>query len=300
MKRIVSFLLIILFGFISIIQADISEDLEQFGKENGQKYLQPFVTAFGSDLNSGWFHKAKIRPFNIGFTINGMLAVVPSDEKSFMIHNPNPDYYEGDYQKTATVFGGNGAEFESTVPGVENLRLPNGFNIGMVPLLVPQAHLGLPAGFEVAFRLIPKYDIKDYGELFFWGVGAKYQVSKLIPMLTTLLPISVQASYQQLEVSDIIKVKSTFFNVHASRGLVAFPITLYGGIGYEDTKLEAKYTYTEPWPDGEIKSIDFNISGENSLRFTAGVSLKILLLDVMLDYSVGKYQTVRLGVGFSI
>ena len=65
------------------------------------------------------------------------------------------------------------------------------------------------------------------------------------------------------------------------------------------TNLKAKYTYTEPW-SGDEKAIDFDIDGDNKFRFTAGARLKILLLDVMVDYSVGKYQTVRAGVGFSI
>jgi len=300
MKKIVSIFLFIVFCSISLVHGDIINDLQQLGAENGEKYMKPFVNAFGSDLNSGWFSTAKTAPMSFGLTFNAMLAVVPDAEKTFLAHNPNTDLYNGDYEVSATVWGNNGALFTTKDPQVvPDLFMPKGVDVKAIPLIVPQAHLGLPAGFEVEFRYIPPYEIKDMGKISFVGGGVKYQVSKLIPVLSAILPISVQGSYQQLKLGDVVTVNSAFVNLHASRGLVIFPLTFYGGIGYESTQLKAKYTYTEPWSGTEIP-IDFDINGDNGFRFTAGARLKILLLDVMLDYSVGKYQTLRAGVGFSI
>jgi len=64
MKKIVSIFLIILFGIISIAQGDIINDLKNFGEVNGKEYMKPFVNAFGSDLNSGWFSTAKTSPLS--------------------------------------------------------------------------------------------------------------------------------------------------------------------------------------------------------------------------------------------
>ena len=297
MKKIVSIFLIILFGIISIAQGDIINDLKNFGEANGKEYMKPFVNAFGSDLNSGWFSTAKTSPLSFGLTFNAMLAVVPDDDKTFLAQNPDTLRYKETEVVSATVFGNNGGFFTSDE--YPELFLPGGVDIKAVPLIVPQAHLGLPGGFEVEVRYIPPYEIKDMGKISFVGGGVKYQVSKLIPMLSALLPISIQGSYQQLKLGDVVTVNSAFVNIHASRGLVVLPVTFYGGIGYESTQLKAKYTYTEPWSGTEVP-IDFDINGDNGFRFTAGARLKILLLDVMLDYSVGKYQTLRAGVGFSI
>ncbi len=297
MKKIVSIFLIILFGIISIAQGDIINDLKNFGEVNGKEYMKPFVNAFGSDLNSGWFSTAKTSPLSFGLTFNAMLAVVPDDDKTFLAQNPDTLRYKETEVVSATVFGNNGGFFTSDE--YPELFLPGGVDIKAVPLIVPQAHLGLPGGFEVEVRYIPPYEIKDMGKISFVGGGVKYQVSKLIPMLSALLPISIQGSYQQLKLGDVVTVNSAFVNIHASRGLVVLPVTFYGGIGYESTQLKAKYTYTEPWSGTEVP-IDFDINGDNGFRFTAGARLKILLLDVMLDYSVGKYQTLRAGVGFSI
>jgi len=300
MKKIVSIFLFIVICTASLVQADIITDLAKLGEENGKMYIKPFVNAFGSDLNSGWFSTAKTSPLSFGLTFNAMLAVVPDKDKTFLAHNPNTELYNGDYETSATVFGKNGAIFTAKDPQVTpDLFLPPGVDFGMVPLIVPQAHLGLPAGFEVEIRYIPSYEVKDMGKISFVGGGVKYQVSKLIPMLSGLLPISIQGTYQQLKLGDVVTVNSSFINIHASRGLVVLPLTFYGGIGYESTQLKAKYTYTEPWSSTEVP-IDFDINGDNGFRFTAGARLKILLLNVMLDYSVGKYQTVRAGVGFSI
>ena len=300
MKKIVSIFLFIVICTASLVQADIITDLAKLGEENGKMYIKPFVNAFGSDLNSGWFSTAKTSPLSFGLTFNAMLAVVPDKDKTFLAHNPNTELYNGDYETSATVFGKNGAIFTAKDPQVTpDLFLPPGIDFGMVPLIVPQAHLGLPAGFEVEVRYIPSYEVKDMGKISFVGGGVKYQVSKLIPMLSALLPISIQGTYQQLKLGDVVTVNSSFINIHASRGLVVLPLTFYGGIGYESTQLKAKYTYTEPWSGTEVP-IDFDINGDNGFRFTAGARLKILLLDVMLDYSVGKYQTLRAGVGFSI
>ena len=297
MKKIVSIFLIILFGIISIAQGDIINDLKNFGEVNGKEYMKPFVNAFGSDLNSGWFSTAKTSPLSFGLTFNAMLAVVPDDDKTFLAQNPDTLRYKETEVVSATVFGNNGGFFTSDE--YPELFLPGGVDIKAVPLIVPQAHLGLPGGFEVEVRYIPPYEIKDMGKISFVGGGVKYQVSKLIPMLSALLPISIQGSYQQLKLGDVVTVNSAFVNIHASRGLVVLPVTFYGGIGYESTQLKAKYTYTEPWSGTEVP-IDFDINGDNGFRFTAGARLKILLLNVMLDYSVGKYQTLRAGVGFSI
>ncbi|TSA24225.1 hypothetical protein D4R71_07330 [bacterium] len=300
MKKIVSIFLFIVFCSVSLVHGDIIKDLKQFGAENGEKYMKPFVTAFGSDLNSGWFSTAKTAPLSFGLTFNAMLAVVPDDDKTFLIHNPDTTLFEGESKETATAFGNEGAVFISKVGG-DPLIFPGGADVGMVPLIVPQAHLGLPGGFEVEVRYFPPCEIKDMGKISFVGGGVKYQVSKLIPMLSTIVPISIQGTYQQLKLGDEVTLNSTFVNIHASRGLVILPLTIYGGIGYEHTTLEAKYEYTPPWYESlDPEPQKFNITGDNNFRFTAGARLKILLLDVMVDYSVGKYQTVRAGVGFSI
>jgi len=192
-----------------------------------------------------------------------MLAVVPDDDKTFLAQNPDTLRYKETEVVSATVFGNNGGFFTSDE--YPELFLPGGVDIKAVPLIVPQAHLGLPGGFEVEVRYIPPYEIKDMGKISFVGGGVKYQVSKLIPMLSALLPISIQGSYQQLKLGDVVTVNSAFVNIHASRGLVVLPVTFYGGIGYESTQLKAKYTYTEPWSGTEVP-IDFDINGDNGFR----------------------------------
>lgn len=306
-KCLLVFLLIPIFLIPNLLADDkgIDDKLSQCAKENGKNYIQPFATAFGTNLNSGWFQTAKIpKPFLFGFTLNSMVAFIPGDAKTFMATNPDTSLYQGDKIETATVFGGDGGTFWPTAladtAGIGELTLPDGINLDVVPLVMPQVFVGLPAGFEIAARFCPPVELsKDVGKLTMWGLGAKYQASKLIPLCP--VAIAVQGTYQQLKLGDIITCKSTFLNAQVSKGLVVVPITLYGGIGAENTTITAKYDYTYQTINGEeTKSIKFNINGENEFRVTAGVKVRLLLFDICADYSIGNYPVARLGLGVSL
>jgi len=62
----------------------IEEKLSEMASKNAKLYVTPLVTAFGSGMNSGWFHSAKphkLLGFDIG--VRAMLVQVPTDQKTF-------------------------------------------------------------------------------------------------------------------------------------------------------------------------------------------------------------------------
>ena len=62
----------------------IEERLSEMASKNAKLYVTPLVTAFGSGMNSGWFHSAKphkLLGFDIG--VRAMLIQVPTDQKTF-------------------------------------------------------------------------------------------------------------------------------------------------------------------------------------------------------------------------
>lgn len=109
-------------------QDGIGESLESMLESNAQLYLQPFVNAFSSDMNSGWYYKAGTHKF-LGFDLSVKLATaeIGDDEKTFdwvLSENnitlplsnatsgqiddltlPFSDLYMGSNTETATVFG---------------------------------------------------------------------------------------------------------------------------------------------------------------------------------------------------
>ncbi len=320
MKKILVSLLLII--FVTSLFAGIQEKLEQFGVDNGKGYIKPFVNAYGTNFNSGLYNTAKVlKPFRFGLNINMMLAFVPAEDKTFMPTRPdlsmeynNQTYYLYDdpIDETATVFGKDGVMIEhnpdlNAYPELNasdlDIDLPNGANLPAVPLMVPQFHLGLPAGNELMIRGFPKYEIsKDIGDVGFWGVGLKHSVSQYIPLVP--IDIAVQGVYQTLYVGDIIELSNLAFNAEISKRLLVW--TLYGGLGFERTKLKAEYeteimVYNENSNafESEPLNIDFEIEGDNDFRTTFGIRYSLVLLKLYADYTISKYNVFNAGIGIS-
>lgn len=65
---------------------DLEEMLENLSKDAGKQYIAPIVSALGSDLNGGWFHKAssqKIFNLDIEFGLVGMGTFYQDTDKNF-------------------------------------------------------------------------------------------------------------------------------------------------------------------------------------------------------------------------
>lgn len=291
MKKLVV-LLILLSLASSALFASIEDDIHTFGKVNGKNYIRPFFHSMAANLNTGWFNSAETGLLHFGLTVNSMFAFIPNDAKTFVAVSPDTSLYDPDELESATCFGNAGATFtSSTAP---DLVLPNGKDLKALPFLVPQAELGLPGGFGIQFRFLPKTKItRDVGDVSLIGVGVKNEISRQFPLLP--IAIAFQASYQKFEMGDVADLNSIFVNLHASKSLIFFPVTLFGGIGLENSTFKANYD-----KDGTSGSIEFEIKTENELRFNLGARLRIMLVDFLMEYSMGKYNSARAGIGFSL
>ncbi len=322
-KSLIIFSLTILLA--SSLFSDIQESLEKFGKENGQAYIKPFVTAYGTNINTGLYNTAKVlKPFRFGLFINTMLAFVPDKDNTFMPSRPdmymddplNPGeiiyLYEDPTEETATVFGEDGDmlihnSMLDNIPDLDtsglDIYLPDGTNLPAVLLMVPQFHLGLPAGNELMIRGFPKQKInKDIGKIGFWGIGLKHSISQYIPLVP--IDLAVQGVYQSLFLGDILELNNFALNAEISKKLLMW--TLYAGMGYEQTKLKAEYeteikVYNEDSNsfDSEPIDIDFEIEGDNNFRTTFGLRYSLLLLKLYADYTLSDYSVFNVGFGVS-
>lgn len=62
---------------------DLEETIKQLSESAAMGYVGPIVSAFGSNLNGGWFHKTpapKIFGLNIEFGLVGMGTMIPDDQ----------------------------------------------------------------------------------------------------------------------------------------------------------------------------------------------------------------------------
>jgi hypothetical protein len=83
--KIISLVLLILVpAFVLVAGQSIEEKLQTMVAKNAELYMNPLVTAFGSGMNSGWFHSAKphkLLGFDVG--VKAMMVTFPEDQKTF-------------------------------------------------------------------------------------------------------------------------------------------------------------------------------------------------------------------------
>ena len=84
-KKVSIFILVILFSLSGLFADTLEETIEDLSGAAAESYVGPIVSAFGSNLNGGWFHKAPKDKFlgldiEIGAVV--MMTTFPDDSKS--------------------------------------------------------------------------------------------------------------------------------------------------------------------------------------------------------------------------
>jgi hypothetical protein len=276
-----------------IVQGAMAQDLEDYLSrylgDNGEKYLQPLGDAFGANLNSGLYHTAHIPKvgLRLGIDLIATGALISDEQKSFMATTE-----EGFYPKTTkevpTVFG-EGTPVAVAGQGGTVYNFPGGYEVDMMPLVIPQITVGAFLGTELTLRYAAFQLNEDIGDLNLTGIGIRHSISQYIP----LFPIDVAVSYfrQNLEVGDIVDVKTNVIGIQASKSFSL--LTLYGGLSYESAGMDVSYT----WGDGEeAQEISFDLDGSNKTRMTVGANLKLAILQLHADYSLASQKSFTLGL----
>ncbi len=182
--------------------------------------------------------------------------------------------------------------------GIPSIMTPKGLNLSVLPMVVPQVSIGLPMDLEITFRGIPAVDLRDVGELTFFGFGGKIGLNQFIPIPNIALPrIAVGYYSTNLAVGDIMKMKNSITTLQASKSIPF--LTVYGGFGLESSSMDVDYTYTDELTSTEIP-VKFSLDGENKFRTTVGVRLKLAIITINTDYNIGEFNTVNIGVGLTL
>ena len=208
-----------------------------------------------------------------------------------------------------------------TFNGPEGLGVKDAIGVAGVPVPVVQLGIGIIKNTDLKLRFIPKVD-GGGSSLSMFGVGLQHDIKQHIPGIK-LLPfdLAVLVAYNSLkgetdlsndDLGDsrpnssngmgIYKFNSMVYQVLISKRLSV--VTFYGGVGYSmiNTKVNINGTYTI---EGDLD--DFNITDpvsmtikNKSMRFTAGMRLKLGPVYLVGDYTLQKYKMFNAGIGFSI
>lgn len=183
------------------------------------------------------------------------------------------------------------AAYGDTIPGVTGLL----DGLPALPLFAPQLTVGTIYGTNLTLRWLPEVETtEEIGSVKFFGFGIQHNPAV---WLGASLPVDLSIGYfmQTLEVGSLFKARSQALGLNASKtfGWRFLNLTPYGGVQVEGSSFDFAYDLVV---DGEEIPIEFSLEGENKFRATAGVSLRLLALNINADYNLGKYSSYSFGV----
>ena len=271
-----------------------AQELEDFvgnyTGENGKGFMQPLADAFGANMNSGLYHSAKIDSgFQLYIGVVTTTALIADGQKTFTattqgLFNPETN------MEAPTIFG---AVEGATVEGIAGTtyNFPGGFDLNILPLAIPQMHIGNLFGTEATVRYIA-VDLGDnFGKLDVFGWGVRHSISQYFNDIS--VDIAVGYFQEKFDVGDIVEAKSSLVGIQASKDVGV--LTFFGGLGFENASLDITYEYD----DGEtMETIEFDLEGSNSVRFTAGLTLKLGVIRLNTNINLADQTVFAAGLGF--
>lgn len=168
-----------------------------------------------------------------------------------------------------------------------------------LPLFAPQLTLGTIYGTNLTLRWLPEIETnEDIGTVKFFGFGIQHNPGV---WLGSTLPVDLSIGYftQTLEVGTLFKASSSAVGLNVSKtlGWRFLNVTPYGGLQFEKSTFDFSYDLEV---DGEQIPIAFSVDGENKYRATAGVSVRLLAININGDFNYAKYPSYSAGVMIGI
>jgi hypothetical protein len=165
-----------------------------------------------------------------------------------------------------------------------------------VPLFIPQLTLGTVMGTNITVRWLPETQtLEELGTVKVFGIGIQHNPAVWFDQK---LPVDFAVGYfnQTLDVGKLMKAKSwaAALNVSKTFGERFIGVTPYGGVQYEKTSMDFTYNYEDM--DGNEHPAKFSVEGENKIRATAGVNVRVLEINLNADVALSRYPTGSFGV----
>jgi len=297
---------------ISYAQFDLGTIIQKVGPEYAEKYLSPFTTGLGTNLNSGFlggyspsgYSKIPIWPhiyagvkftgvmmknndkyFNLGFTttetINNTQQTI-----DWTVYNA-PTVFGNSKPPVATgkIRGTNQTITKELIGGIEDTKF--------IPLIIPQIGVGTIFGTDIIFRTVPGVKVGDYGSFKLFGGAIRHCIGSYAKLP---FDIAVQFGMQSFGIKDaydnkFIDASSTFVNLQFNK---SFPIvSIYGGAQYENYKVDVNYKYGNTL-------ISFSQKGDNHFRGIAGATVSLGPAKFNADLNFGSIFAFTTGLGFGI
>jgi len=286
------YLLLFLLSTIPIIAQDFEDYVSSYTGINGKGYMKPLADAFGANVNSGFFHDARIPLLgvNVYFGVVGMTAFISDDSRTF--EATTGEFFSPEQTaKVPTIFGST-QSLKVDGTGGTQFSFPGGLNISKVPIAVPQLTIGAIAGTDFTLRYIQLNVDDNFGDIKVLGVGARHSIDQYLPLVP--IDIAFGVYYQTFDIGNIIEASAMLISAQASYSTPV--VTFYGGLGYETSNMDISYDVgTELDPE----KIKFEVDATNSIRLTLGAALKLGFFILHTDYNLASQNVWAVGLGFN-
>lgn len=311
MKKLISLIAVFVFVYNGLFaQGDLGSVLQKVGKEYAEKYLSPFTTGLGTNLNSGYmggftpsgYSKIPVIPhvyvgvkfcgvlmknndkyFNLGFKTDTVIGGIPQTINWTVYNAPTVFGNSTPAVAKATIMG---VPVEKTlIGGIEDTKF--------VPLVIPQIGVGTIFGTDIIFRTVPGIKVGDYGSFKLFGGALRHNIGAYAKMP---FDIAVQFGIQSFGIKDIngnkfIDANSFFTNIQINK---SFPIlSIYGGFQYEDYNVDVNYKLG-------TEVISFSQKSDNHFRGIAGATVSLGPGKFNADFNFGTVFAFTAGLGFGI
>jgi len=275
-------------------QTSVENAIKQFGETNIKGYMQPLADMFGANMNAGYYHSAAMPQTGFGFSFDivAMGAMVGDDQKNYTAVAPagfNPGTFT-----TATIFGEKGTEIKNVNFPSSTYRGADGvFNTSIFPTAVPQIRIGYLAGTEALLRfvVVPRIGEDVLPKSTLWAAGVRHSISQYLSGAP--LDIAAGVYYSKFTAGDLIDFTGTNVSVQASKSFSV--LSLYGGVAWQKSTLNLKYTTTDPAQPG---AVDVSLDGSNTFSATLGAGLTLGFFHIFADANFGSVTHFSGGIGF--
>ncbi|MFO8099391.1 MAG: DUF6588 family protein [Salinibacter sp.] len=322
--RSVTFVALFSVGLLTLLPAAPvhAQRTNWVGQQYADNYTQPLTDALGANLNAGLFRTAEVKGgeglipgIDLYVGVTGMGALTTGSEAAFQLGQDQVRTDDGQTltiiypdEELPTVFG------DETSPGKaiisdgnpatpdEELDLPPGlWSTSVAPFAVLQVGAGTVVGTDAQFRFLPNTSVREYGSFSLFGVSLRHSLSQYIS--ASPVNLAVQGTWQTLSftggeegpgLEENVTAGGWALNGQISKSVPVVPITLYGGLQYEQFGVDARYTFETI---SGTSTVSLEQDASNRVRALAGVSATLALVQVNVDYALGASNTVSAGLG---
>lgn len=306
-------------------------DYSKYVEFRGSTFVLRDTIGLATDLIKRLFHKSidsgRVQIPQVAPTVFGLAPTTISIDREFLLHLVRTD---PEFAPLYNLLPESSRQLVDSLllklPSA--LSLPPGQNMRTIVAAVPQLEVGALFGTELLMRYIPPVVLDDnIGRFSFWGAGIRHSISQYLD--DPLLDVAVQIGYQGTLLRKTVGVTNAqleargeflLANLHASRRFEGI-VDVYTGIGYEQLTARSSYRYTLPQqlqiqlgllkvlPDGSVVRDPANgYPGDDvvqestaqltvrNVKWTIGVALNLGPLTVCLDYNLGMWSLLSLGI----